>query len=63
MEQLLESCVEAYTGIVQGMRNSNSELQLVAQHLPAMLQLVNTIASRTSPESLIGVAAGLVGKS
>ncbi|VDD90587.1 unnamed protein product [Enterobius vermicularis] len=61
VEQLLESCVEAYTGIVQGMRNSNSELQLVAQHLPAMLQLVNTIASRTSPESLIGVAAGLVG--
>ena len=62
VEQLQESIVEAYTGIVQGMRSSQTELQMVAQHVPAMLGLVNIIASGDSPESLVGAASGLVGK-
>uniref|UniRef100_A0A0N5AV98 Importin N-terminal domain-containing protein n=1 Tax=Syphacia muris TaxID=451379 RepID=A0A0N5AV98_9BILA len=58
VEQLQESCVEAYTGIIQGVKGSERDLQLLLQHVPAILLLVNNIASGESPESLIGAASG-----
>uniref|UniRef100_A0A915AY70 Importin N-terminal domain-containing protein n=1 Tax=Parascaris univalens TaxID=6257 RepID=A0A915AY70_PARUN len=62
VEQLRESCIEAYTGIVQGMRTSQNELALLASQTPHMLDLVELIATSDSIEdSLVGAASGLVG--
>lgn len=61
MEQLRESCLEAYTGVVQGMRSSPTELQQLQQEFPNMISLIELIASSNSPDSLIGAAAGLIG--
>ncbi|VDM39749.1 unnamed protein product [Toxocara canis] len=62
VEQLRESCIEAYTGIVQGMRTSQNELAMLASQTPHMLNLVELIATSDSVEdSLVGAASGLIG--
>uniref|UniRef100_A0A915Q815 Importin subunit beta-1/Transportin-1-like TPR repeats domain-containing protein n=1 Tax=Setaria digitata TaxID=48799 RepID=A0A915Q815_9BILA len=62
VEQLRESCVEAYTGIVQGMRTTqNNELQQLRDQIQNMLGLIELIATSNSPNSLIGAASGLLG--
>lgn len=63
MEQLRESCVEAYAGIVQGMRTTqNNELQQLQDQIQNMLGLIELIATSNSPDSLIGAASGLLGE-
>lgn len=63
VEQLRESCVEAYAGIVQGMRTTqNNELQQLQDQIQNMLGLIELIATSNSPDSLIGAASGLLGK-
>ncbi|EJW85440.1 hypothetical protein WUBG_03649 [Wuchereria bancrofti] len=62
VEQLRESCVEAYAGIVQGMRTTqNNELQQLQDQIQNMLGLIELIATSNSPDSLIGAASGLLG--
>lgn len=53
--------MEAYTGIVQGLRTTPSELEQLGQEVPNMLALIDLIATSSSPDSLIGAAAGLIG--
>ncbi|MFH4979402.1 hypothetical protein AB6A40_006111 [Gnathostoma spinigerum] len=61
VEQLRESCVEAFTGIVQGMRSSEKALSVLTLQVPNMLAFVEAIASSNPPESLIGATSGLIG--
>ncbi|VDN00908.1 unnamed protein product [Thelazia callipaeda] len=62
VEQLRESCVEAYTGVVQGMRTAqSSEFQLLRDQIQNMLTLIDLVALGNSPDSLIGAACGLLG--
>lgn len=64
MEQLRESCVEAYAGIVQGMRTTqnNEQLRQLQDQIQNMLGLIELIATSNSPDSLIGAASGLLGE-
>jgi importin subunit beta-1 len=69
LNELRESCLSAYTGIIQGLRNSvtpNStvllELQLVTAQLPFLVQFIETIAADPNKsDSIIGAAIGLIG--
>jgi importin subunit beta-1 len=69
LNELREGCLSAYTGIIQGLRNSaNSntialaELQLVTAQLPFIVQFLETIARDTNKsDSIVGAAIGLIG--
>lgn len=66
LNELRESVLEAYTGIVQGLKGAdripNSDIELLKNHVPHMIQYLVTIAQ--DPEindSITAVMAGLIG--
>lgn len=66
LNELRESVLEAYTGIIQGLkgadRSPNPDIDLLKNHVPHMIQYLVTIAQ--DPEindSITAVMAGLVG--
>jgi importin subunit beta-1 len=72
LNELREGCLSAYTGIIQGLRNSATsagdssvtlvELQLVTSQLPFIVQFIETIArDPNKSDSTIGSAIGLIG--
>ena len=77
LNDLREGCLSAYTGIIQGLRNSATggndstatgnaaalaELQLVTAQLPLIMQFLETIARDTNKsDSIVGAAIGLIG--
>jgi importin subunit beta-1 len=69
LNELREGCLSAYTGIIQGLRNSAStnaigiaELQLITAQLPFLVQFLETIArDPNKSDSIVGAAIGLIG--
>jgi importin subunit beta-1 len=72
LNELREACLSAYTGIIQGLRNSVTsagdssvalaELQLVTVQLPFIVQFIETIArDPNKSDTIIGSAIGLIG--
>lgn len=72
LNDLREGCLSAYTGIIQGLRNSATlngdssvsiaELQLVIGQLPFIVQFIEAIArDPNKSDSLVGAAIGLIG--
>ncbi|CAF1138518.1 unnamed protein product [Adineta steineri] len=72
LNELREGCLSAYTGIIQGLRNSATsagdssvtlaELQLVTGQLPFIVQFIETIArDPNKSDSIVGSAIGLIG--
>jgi importin subunit beta-1 len=69
LNELREGCLSAYTGIIQGLRNSATsnvvalaELQLVTAQLPFLIQFLETIArDPNKSDSILGAAIGLIG--
>ena len=72
LNELREGCLSAYTGIIQGLRNSatatgdssvtHAELQLVTAQLPFIVQFIETIArDPNKSDTIIGSAIGLIG--
>jgi importin subunit beta-1 len=69
LNELREGCLSAYTGIIQGLRNSAAtnaiamaELQLITAQLPFLVQFLETIArDPNKSDSIIGAAIGLIG--
>lgn len=66
LNELRESVLEAYTGIIQGLkgadRNPQPDIRLIEGHVGSIIQFLNTIAQ--DPEindSIIAVMAGLIG--
>lgn len=66
VHELRENCLEAYTGIVQGLKGDgeipNPDVQKVQDHLIYMLCFINKVADDTDlPDELIAASAGLIG--
>ena len=72
LNELREGCLAAYTGIIQGLRNSATsagdssvtlaDLQLITGQLPFIMQFIETIAcDPNKPDSVVGSAIGLIG--
>ena len=73
LNELREACLSAYTGIIQGLRNSVNasagdskaalaELALVTNQLPFIIQFLETIARDSNKsDSIVGAAIGLIG--
>lgn len=69
LNELREACLSAYTGIIQGLKNSATnntvamaELQLITAQLPFLIQFLETIArDPNKTDSIIGSAIGLIG--
>ena len=70
LNDLREGCLSAYTGIIQGLRNSTTttnptsiaDLQLLTAQLPFIVQFLETIAcDPNKSDSIIGAAIGLIG--
>jgi len=66
LNELRESVLEAYTGIIQGLKGTdrapNPDIEILKNHVPHMIQYLVTIAQ--DPEindSITAVMAGLVG--
>lgn len=66
LNELRESVLEAYTGIIQGLkgtdRTPHPDIELLKTHVPHMIQYLVTIAQDPEiTDSIIAVMAGLVG--
>uniref|UniRef100_A0A915ELT2 Importin N-terminal domain-containing protein n=1 Tax=Ditylenchus dipsaci TaxID=166011 RepID=A0A915ELT2_9BILA len=63
VENLRENCCAAFAGIVQSLRSSEQELQLIRPHVNIMIHLVIQIASCQPPaqDGLISAGCALVG--
>lgn len=66
INELRENCLEAYTGIVQGLKgdtdSSNPDVLLIQAHVQYMIQFVIVVASDPDiTDSLVAACAGLVG--
>lgn len=66
INELRENCLEAYTGIVQGLKGDsdvpNPDVQLIQPHLPYMLTFIQNVAKESDlPDELIAACAGLIG--
>ena len=67
LNELRECCLEAYTGIVQGLKGEEKEaigndVQLLLPHVSHMITFVSTIAKdREKSDGTISAAAGLIG--
>lgn len=66
LNELRESCLEAYTGIVQGLKGDgaspNQEVQLLRQHVPHMISFITSVAADDEKsDPVIASSAGLIG--
>jgi len=66
LNQLRESCLEAYTGILQGFKGDSSELtselQKIQPFIPQIIEFLVRIADDNHPpDGVLGAAAGLIG--
>ena len=68
LNELREGCLSAYTGIIQGLRNSasstgdSSEVPLIMSQMPFLFEFIETIARDVNKsDSLLGSAIGLIG--
>lgn len=66
LNELREACLEAYTGIVQGLKGDgvtpNQEVQLLRQHVPQMVTFISTVAAdEERSDAVIASSAGLIG--
>ncbi len=68
LNELRESCLEAYTGIVQGLKgettasNPAPELQLVQPHVAYIVTFVTAVAQDSEKsDASISACAGLIG--
>lgn len=67
INELREGCLEAYTGIVQGLKGDNEkqpnpDVNLVWPQVPVMVQLIHIVGSDDEhSDSLVASAAGLLG--
>ncbi|TDL26856.1 ARM repeat-containing protein [Rickenella mellea] len=59
--QLREGILEAYTGIVTGLKNTD-KVALLLPHVPSILELIQrSLADEDRPESVVKLCLGLVG--
>mgnify|MGYP000660458737 CR=1 FL=1 len=66
LNELRESCLDAYTGIIQGLKGAedtpNPEVQLLSDHVPSIMEFVTRVASDSEKsDSVIASSAGLIG--
>jgi importin subunit beta-1 len=68
LNELRESCLEAYTGIIQGLKgettslNPTPELALIQPHVPYMVQFITVVAQDSEhTDAGISACAGLIG--
>jgi len=67
LNELRESCLEAYTGIVQGLKGDNDkevnpEVNKLNQHIPFIVQFIESIAAdEDRSEGTVSACAGLIG--
>lgn len=66
LNELRESCLDAYTGIVQGLKGAddtpNHEVQLLWDYVPLIMGFVTQIAAdEEKSDSVIASSAGLIG--
>lgn len=67
LNELRECCLEAYTGIVQGLKGeekeaANPDVQLLMPHVAHMITFITTIArDKEKSDGTISAAAGLIG--
>ena len=66
LNELREGCLEAYTGIIQGMKGDNNgntpELALIQPHVPYIVQFITTVAQDPEhSDASTAACAGLIG--
>jgi importin subunit beta-1 len=66
LNELREGVLEAYTGIVQGLKGDgnapNPDIQLLEPHVPFIVQFITFVAQDTDhSDSNVSASAGLVG--
>uniref|UniRef100_A0A2P2HWX4 Importin subunit beta-1-like n=1 Tax=Hirondellea gigas TaxID=1518452 RepID=A0A2P2HWX4_9CRUS len=66
LNELRESCLDAYTGIVQGLKGDddehNPEVQMLGDHVPFIMSFVSNVAADDEKsDPVVASAAGLVG--
>lgn len=66
LNELRESILEAYTGIIQGLKgveeNPHPDVKLMEQHVPFIIEYIISIAQeREISDSSIAISAGLIG--
>ena len=66
LNELRESCLDAYTGIVQGLKGAGDtpqqEVQLLSEHVPFIMAFVTGVAADDDKsDPVIASSAGLVG--
>ena len=68
LNELRESCLEAYTGIIQGLKGESTaanpapELALIQPHVPYMVQFITVVAQDSEhSDASVAASAGLVG--
>lgn len=66
LNELRESCLDAYTGIVQGLKGAedppNPQVLLLGEHVPFIMTFVTTVATdEEKSDPVVASAAGLIG--
>ncbi|XP_045131231.1 importin subunit beta-1-like isoform X2 [Portunus trituberculatus] len=66
LNELRETCLEAYTGIVQGLKgdgpNPKQEVQLLRTHVPHMITFITSVAAdEEKSDPVVASSAGLIG--
>jgi len=66
LNELWEGCLEAYTGIVQGLKGdgdqANPDVNLLQSHVPHMIQFIEHIASdEDASDGVVAASCGLIG--
>ena len=68
LNELREGCLEAYTGIIQGLKGESTasapsaELMLVLPHVPYIVQFITVVAQDPEhSDSSVAACAGLIG--
>ena len=66
LNELRESCLDAYTGIVQGLKGDgeqpNQEVQLLRSHVTHMIEFITIVAEDSEKsDPVIASSAGLIG--
>lgn len=66
LNELRESCLEAYTGIIQGLKGlgtkPNAEIGIMEPHVPYIIKFIATIAQdQDLSDTNVAISAGLIG--